>query len=263
MQTNRFAIFDQIKQGKKPYVMAHRGSREKFPENTIAAFEQAFIDGADILETDLQISNDGQFMCIHDETIDRTTNGSGLVSQNSVKELKEFQILDLQGQPSGLTIPTLSETARILPVNKVIALELKSDQFLKTAVCENFAAVLEKENLLNRAIILSFNLKRLHQVKEVIPQMPIGWITLTRLIPDEPVDLIGAIWPIFYINPFYVRMAHRRGIFVCPLDPKPESRLGKYIRMGCDAVLADNPETVRRRMNEIHARIKLQGRKYS
>ncbi|HZK60580.1 MAG TPA: glycerophosphodiester phosphodiesterase family protein, partial [Anaerovoracaceae bacterium] len=68
--------------------MAHRGNRQLCPENTLAAFRQAIIDGADIIETDLHLSADGVFICIHDETLDRTTNAQGLVAKKTLKELK-------------------------------------------------------------------------------------------------------------------------------------------------------------------------------
>lgn len=67
----------------KPYVMAHRGNRVLCPENTLASFQQAFKEGADILETDLHLSADDVFMCIHDATVDRTTNGSGAVAEKN------------------------------------------------------------------------------------------------------------------------------------------------------------------------------------
>ncbi len=65
----------------KPYIMAHRGNRTACPENTLAAFRRAITDGADILETDLHLSADQVFVCIHDPTVDRTTDGSGAVAK--------------------------------------------------------------------------------------------------------------------------------------------------------------------------------------
>ena len=75
---------------QKPYIMSHRGNQQLCPENTLAAFQQAIVDGADIIETDLHLSSDGVFMCIHDETLERTTNGHGRVAEKSLKELKTF-----------------------------------------------------------------------------------------------------------------------------------------------------------------------------
>ena len=71
----------------KPYVLAHRGNKTMCPENTLAAFRKALSDGADIIETDLHLSADGVFMCIHDDTVDRTTGGHGKVEQMTVDEL--------------------------------------------------------------------------------------------------------------------------------------------------------------------------------
>ena len=60
--------------------MAHRGNRVACPENTLAAFRRALDDGADIIETDLHVTADGEFVCIHDATVDRTTDGRGPVA---------------------------------------------------------------------------------------------------------------------------------------------------------------------------------------
>ena len=109
--------------------MAHRGNRALFPENTLAAFNQAAIDGADILETDLHLSADGEFMCIHDATVDRTTNGTGEVSALNLAELNLLRTLDEFSQPTDQNIPTLEETANFLPESMALALELKLTVF--------------------------------------------------------------------------------------------------------------------------------------
>lgn len=74
----------------KPYIMAHRGNRVLYPENTISAFQQAVSDGADIIETDVQVSSDGAFLCIHDPTLERTTDGVGYVSAQSFEQLRSY-----------------------------------------------------------------------------------------------------------------------------------------------------------------------------
>ena len=68
-------------------IMAHRGSRINRPENTLAAFEEAVRAGADGIELDVHLSQDGQVVVIHDETVDRTTNGSGLVHQLTLTDI--------------------------------------------------------------------------------------------------------------------------------------------------------------------------------
>ena len=114
---------------EKPYVMAHRGNRVACPENTLASFRRALEDGADILETDLHLSSDGIFVCIHDGTLDRTTDGRGPVEARTLPELKALSASCGRPEFAGERIPTLAEVAALLPPDRGLALELKSDRF--------------------------------------------------------------------------------------------------------------------------------------
>lgn len=225
--------------------MAHRGNRALFPENTLAAFAQAFKDGVDILETDLHLSADDAFICIHDASVDRTTSGSGEVKNLDLSDLKVLRTLDLTSQPTMFDIPILEETAAVLPASTALALELKTDRFLEKQTCKRLGSILKEAKVFDRTFALSFSLPRLLSVQEALPEMPIGWISMTRLFPDRPVDLIGVFWPIFFLNPWYASTAHKDGMFVCPLDPTPDSRLKFYLRKKVDAVLSDNPGKTR------------------
>ena len=245
------SLLNQFPGKNKPYLMAHRGNRFLFPENTIAAFKQAIEDGADIIETDLHLSKDGKFICIHDSTVDRTMNASGEVREMTSLELKRLRALDRDSQVTNEAIPTLEDTADILPADVALALELKTDRFLDEAVCNSLGKLLMESQVLDRIIALSFSLERLLALQREVPEIPIGWISMSRILPDKPVDLIGAFWPVFYINPWYMRMAHRRGMLACPLDPTPDSRLKYYLRLGVDAVLSDNPGKTRRLLDKL------------
>lgn len=84
-------------------VVAHRGCVEIAPENTLEAFQKAVDRGADAIELDVRATSDGEYVVIHDETVDRTTAGSGVVNQMTVGEIKELEI------ENGYRIPTLTE----------------------------------------------------------------------------------------------------------------------------------------------------------
>ena len=99
------------------------------------AFRQSIEDGADILETDLHVSADGVLMCIHDATVDRTTDGYGAVRDMTCEELQALNANYRHPGVEGARIPTLREALQILPATMGIALELKSDDFLQEAVC--------------------------------------------------------------------------------------------------------------------------------
>ncbi len=232
---------------QKPYVLAHRGNRALLPENTLPAFQRALEDGADILETDLHLSADGVFMCIHDATLERTTDGSGPVAAKTLAELKQLNAAKGWAGLARMSIPTLAELAAILPPDRAIALELKTDRFLEPVVCRQLADALGEYGVRTRTVVLSFSFERIQAVKRAAPEIPIGLITMSRYLPPRGLEMIGPIWPLALANPLYGWLAHRRGVLFCPLDPTPDKRLWLYRLLGADAVLTDNPaETVRR-----------------
>ncbi|MBN2500962.1 MAG: hypothetical protein JXB38_09320 [Anaerolineales bacterium] len=235
-------MFDKFAATKtKPLIMAHRGNKLNCPENTLAAFQRAIEEGADIIETDLHLSADGVFMCIHDATIDRTTDGSGAVADLTVAELKRFSASCGLEDYADERIPTLSEVNAILPPDVLLALELKTDRFLEPEVCQQLADQLAAENVRDRAFVLSFSIERLQTVRQTTLDIPTGLITGERLFPISGVDMTGAYWPLLIVNPFYVLLAHLRGQAFCPLDPTPDKRLWYYRLLGVEAVLTDDP----------------------
>jgi glycerophosphoryl diester phosphodiesterase len=237
----------------KPYLMAHRGNRAACPENTLAAFRRALADGADIIETDLHLTADGVFVCIHDATVDRTTDGSGEVARLTLAELKGLSAGCGRPEYADERVPTLTEAAALLPPAVALALELKTDRFLEAEVGRRLATELDEAGVDDRALLLSFSLARLRAVQAVAPHLPIGWITLARPWPLAGVQMLGPFWPLLVIHPLYVWLAHRRGQFVCPLDPGPDRRLAWYLRLGCDAVLSDDPEATARALGRCPA----------
>jgi glycerophosphoryl diester phosphodiesterase len=240
----------------KPYVMAHRGNRVACPENTLAAFRRAIDEGADILETDLHLTADGVFVCIHDATVDRTTDGRGAVAALTLQELKALSAAggadsDRAARLASFAaerVPTLAELTDLLPGDVALALELKTDRFLEPKVCRQLAAELAGAGVRERSVVLSFSLARIQAVQAVAPDIPIGWITLSRAWPRPEPQLIGPLWPLLLLNPFYTALAHAQGQLVCPLDPAPDARLGVYRLLGCDAVLSDDPGTTLRKL---------------
>ncbi len=231
-----------------PYLMAHRGNRAACPENTLASFRHAIADGADILETDLHLSADGVFMCIHDGTVDRTTNGSGPVAEKTLAQLKELSASYGRVGFEDERIPTLEEVAAILPPDVALALELKTDRFLELEVVKQLVELLERCGIRERTIVLSFSLARIQSVHNYAPDIPMGWINLSRVAPLKGPQLLGPFWPLLVLNPFFTWLAHRRGQYVCPLDTTPEGRVWYYRLLKCDAVLTDDPAKTAQKM---------------
>jgi glycerophosphoryl diester phosphodiesterase len=235
----------------RPYVMAHRGNRVACPENTLASFRRAIADGADILETDLHLTSDGVFVCIHDGTVDRTTDGSGAVAEMTLAQIKGLSASCGRPAFAAERVPALQELTNLLPADVALALELKTDRFLEPAVCRTLVDELRRAGVIERTVVLSFHLGRVKAVQAVVPEMPIGWITLKRAWPLAGVQMLGPFWPLLVLNPLYAAYAHRQGRAVCPLDPLPDSRLWLYRLLRCDAVLSDNPDSTLRALRRL------------
>ena len=107
----------------RPLAFAHRGGATAWPENTLLAFRGAWDAGCDVIETDLHLTRDGALVTIHDERVDRTTNGQGRVAESTLKELRQLdaaywysedgQSFPLRGQ--GISIPTFDEAIAFAP----------------------------------------------------------------------------------------------------------------------------------------------------
>lgn len=235
----------QLPGRSRPYLMAHRGNRALCPENTLSAFKRAIDDGADLLETDLHITRDHALVCIHDATVDRTTDGAGEVAGFTLEELRRLNAAASHPELPAEPVPTLEELALALPSDVGLALELKTDRFLEPAVIQSLADLLQRCGIFERSMVLSFSIDRLRAVAAQVPGLPAGWITLSGIRPRPGLAMLGPFWPLLVLNPFYTWIAHRRGQFVAPLDPAPEPRLGYYRWLGCDAVLSDHPHRTR------------------
>jgi len=229
--------------GNRPVILAHRGCRAQAPENSMPAFELALAQEADVLETDLQITKDRELLCIHDATVDRTTDGSGPVNQMTLAEIKQLRVVgknDSAYPKAG--VPTLVELLGTFAGRTFFALELKSSAFTQPADAELLLKVLTDHNALDRVLILSFSKQTLGFMEQVGAPVPLALITLSNPWPSAKYPMVGPWWPLLYANPAYVAISRRRGQFCCPLDPTPEPRLTYYLRLGVDALLSDDPE---------------------
>lgn len=227
----------------RPFVMAHRGASAILPENTLSSFELAIVEGVDALETDLHFTKDEELVIIHDSTVNRTTDGVGAVQDMTLAELKKLKIKLFSSQNKAEErIPTLRELIEFNREQVPIVLELKDPRFAQPRYAEKLITLLDDYHVLSNYGVISFDLINVQTVKALNPSVISGWITCTNLWPKHPVELIGPLWPILLLNPFYVAWAHRLGKIVCPLDLWPEKRLSYYLRIGVDAVMTNNPK---------------------
>lgn len=156
---------------KPVLTIAHRGASGYEPENTLIAFEKAINLNADGIELDVHLSADGKLIVIHDEKIDRTTNGKGAVNKKSLKELKTFRIENSQ------EIPTLIEVFHLVNKRCFINIELKGVGTAKTVVELIQEYISDKNWNHTHFLVSSFDWKMLEEVHLLDPKIRIGVLT--------------------------------------------------------------------------------------
>ncbi|WP_214792248.1 MULTISPECIES: glycerophosphodiester phosphodiesterase [unclassified Exiguobacterium] len=168
-------------------IYAHRGYSAKYPENTLSAFKAALphVDG---IELDVQLTRDGRLVVIHDETVDRTTNGSGFVKDMTLRQLR------LLRTESGERIPTLEEVLVLLePTDVTLNIELKTDRFDYDGIEYLTWLAVTEFKLEQRVVFSSFNPDTLIRLRDIAREARIAVLT-TDGHPNliEFVERIGA-----------------------------------------------------------------------
>lgn len=165
-------------------IYAHRGASGTFPENTLAAFEEAARLDIHGVEFDVHLTKDGELVVIHDETIDRTSNGVGYVKDLTLAELRAFDYGSWFGSEfAGQKIPTLEEVLAVFQqTTHHINIELKSDIFPYEGMGEKVLHVIEKMGMAERVVISSFDHEAVHDFKKLAPHIEVAILTMEVLV---------------------------------------------------------------------------------
>lgn len=162
-----------ITETKKTLIMGHRGHPSKYPENTILSFRKALDYGVDIMEFDINLSRDKIPMVIHDSKLERTTNGTGLVSDFTYRELKEFDAGVKKGETySGEKIPSLDEALNLFEKYPEVLLNIEIKGNSKEAAGIT-VDVLEKRGFTTRSYFTCFDAEILHYIKNINPELKV------------------------------------------------------------------------------------------
>ena len=156
-------------------IIAHRGASGHAPENTMAAFQLAMQQGADGIELDVMLSKDGRLVVIHDDTVDRTTNGTGLVKDMTLAQL---QALDVG---NGAQIPTLEEVLHTFGGRFLINVELKNYATPFDALPRVVAELLNSNGFSRSVIVSTFNPFNLMRFRRLCPKVKLGLLTVPNM----------------------------------------------------------------------------------
>ncbi len=235
----------------EPLVSAHRGGPMKgFPENGLETFENILRYAPCIIECDVRKSSDGVLMMMHDETLDRTTTGSGPVTNYTAVELKSLRLKDYHGKVTNYRIPTLAETLEWARGKAILTIDTKND-----VTPEEIVAAIKAHNAESFAAVITYNLsaaKRYHQLnpKLMISASAVGYESVKRLLASD-IDktvLMGFVGVGEPDRGLY-EMLHQHGIRAIlgtmgNLDRRAEKRgIDVYVdllRNGADILATDN-----------------------
>jgi glycerophosphoryl diester phosphodiesterase len=228
-------------------IFAHRGASAYAPENTLPAFELAIQQGAEGVEFDVQLSSDGAIVVIHDETLERTTNGGGHVKDFDLRTLQKLNAAaDHRGQSA--YIPTLAEVLAILqPTEMDINIELKTSVIDYPGIEEKVLEQIEIYGLEDRVILSSFNHYTLHRLAKLGTQSQLALLFSDPIYkPWNYARDFGAqaIHPWIYhiTSKKWVRKAHDAGVLVRPWTVDRKGELRRMIRWGVDAIFTNRPD---------------------
>jgi glycerophosphoryl diester phosphodiesterase len=232
----------------KTLVWAHRGSSFTAPENTLEAFELAARQNADGIELDIHLTSDGQLAVIHDEVLERTTDGTGLVESCTMAQLKRLDAGTLHPKYTGARIPTLPEVLDFMQGNSLLLnIELKEERVPDPTLVRQLTKLIRDFKMEERTMFSSFNHHSLQGLRTQMPDACIGILYFGGLINSWAyAQSIGADC----LHPFFrfglmdglVENAHTAGVKVnvWTVDEPEDMRLA--YEQGVDGIITNKPD---------------------
>ncbi|MFO7917851.1 MAG: glycerophosphodiester phosphodiesterase [Anaerolineae bacterium] len=238
---------------ERPLIIAHRGASAVAPENTLAAFEAAVEAGADGVELDVMRCRSGELVVVHDDTVDRTTDGSGLVRTISKDSLRMLDAGSWFGlEYAGQRIPTLEEALAFVERGIRLNIEIKSQMLRSEGLEEEIADMIRAQRCEDRVLISSFNPLVLMRMKDVAPELQRGLLYAPGSLRSSP-----RIWRHFVqpqalhphhnvVDEEYIHWARDNGYRVNVWTVNEAARMREMTALGVDGIITDHPARLRR-----------------
>ena len=220
-----------------PYVVGHRGAAALQPENTVEGFEYAISLGCEYIEFDVHLSADRHLVVIHDDTVDRTTNGSGQVAQMTLTQLQQLDAGD------GRRIPALHEVLEAIRGSTILLCELKGPFTPRPT-----AQAVKDFHRQDQVIFTSFHFGRLAAIKQIDPRLQTG-----ATFGEPPADALEQALALGAIsvginhrsmNVDFVENARRLGLNLRAWNPDNEADIQRMIDLDPAGISSNRPDLV-------------------
>ncbi|MEW4564215.1 glycerophosphodiester phosphodiesterase [Bremerella sp. JC770] len=251
-----------VRTGEAQMIVAHRGASFDAPENTLAAFQEAWKQKADAIEGDFYLTKDGHIVCLHDKTTERTTGGAAKLkpAEASLEQLRDLDVGSWKHEKyAGERIPLLDEVLATVPQAGKILIEIKCGP----EIVEPLRVVLEKTTLRpEQIVIICFNQEVVKQCREKMPQFKANWLTsykqnaLTgKWSPGlasvlESLDKTGATGlgtqaRDEVVTADFVREIRKAGVECHVWTVNEPAQAARYAELGFDSITTDKPAEIR------------------
>jgi glycerophosphoryl diester phosphodiesterase len=247
---------------EKPLIMGHRGFQTHYPENTMVSFMAAVETGAQFVELDVTLTRDHQVAVIHDDTVDRTTNGIGPVHNFNLKELQKLDAGSwFHSRFAGERIPTLIDVLAQITRKAYINLEIKSHDHksrqLQGEVEQAVVALIDKTKTHERVLISSFDPVILKNVQRLNTSLQVAFISKyfhnkETVSLCKELDVFSFHPNLTYLSAEQVNVLHKAGIRVLPYNINDEEDIDRVFTLGADGLIAKNPHLARQCYNRAH-----------
>lgn len=237
---------------KKLLKIGHRGAKGYEPENTLISFQKAINLHVDGIELDVHLSKDEELIVIHDETIDRMTDGKGIVNKMSLPQLKRFKINNTHNQKPLAAhfhqIPTLEEVLDLIDQKCLVNIELKSYETVEKTVelIENY--IEEKGWNYNQFLVSSFDWNALQQVTFLNPEIPIGVLAENNLelaLAFAKFIQAKSIHPHFHLlTKENTLLIQEKGFLVFPWTVNNPEDILKIKSFNVNGIISDYPDRI-------------------
>jgi glycerophosphoryl diester phosphodiesterase len=229
-------------------VIAHRGASSYAPENTLAAFDLALQMGVRQIELDVHSTSDGHLVVIHDDTVDRTTNGSGPVASHRLAELWELDAGAWFGATfAGERIPTFDAVLERYKGRVHIHTELKGHT---PSLSQRTADLIRQHGMVEQVTITSFQKVRLEEIRAYAPELTTGWLVgevsdamIAPIIVQARAMGLAQLCPrANTVTPELVRRLHAEGFVVRASGATTEELMQQVVQAGADGMTVNFPD---------------------
>lgn len=226
-------------------VIAHRGGAAYEPENTLLAFQNSINQGIDWLEFDVQMTQDGTLVVIHDETVDRTTDGTGLVGEMTLEQIRSLDA------GNGAKVPTFEEVLALAKAHQVKIFPETKSAHLYPGIEEKLLQALEEADYLDQTVIQSFELDSLDKLHRLAPQAKLcalyGLWQFNVRSPSSEAQFVCPMAEMILLNPGIIRQAHKEGrqVFVWFGVLENPFVSNAMLFFGADGMIVDDPIAIK------------------